>query len=768
MIKERFGRSLKWQLTAICLGLLLPALLFVGVLLWQYAASERSRVEDQARAIARGLAVTLDREITGIMTTLQALATSPSLQTGDLAAFYDQLIEIRKLQGIHLSLRDVSGHAVMTTRSAFGVVLPVPAILVAADQEVLRSGAAAVSNVYTSATSGKPAFQIVAAPVMVGGKPTYLVAASLDLGFLVDAIRREHLPQGWVGAFVDRNGNFAARTEGQEEFAGNPTSTDFRTHAVDENGSYYGTNRVGQNALVGYARSPLSGWMAAANVSAAIVAAPLHRSLLILIALGAFLGTIATAIAFVVGRRIDRSMQQLNDAAEAIGRAHSVDQFATPIAEVNKVGQALGIAASQLQERARERDDAEAALRDLAASLEGQVASRTAALMAIEDRLRQSQKMEAVGQLTGGIAHDFNNLLAGISGSLELIQTRVSQGRIGELDRYIVAAQGAARRAAALTHRLLAFSRRQTLDPKPTNVNRLVIGIEELIRRTVGPAVHLEVVTASGLWPTFVDPGQLENALLNLCINARDAMPEGGRITIETANKWMDERASRDRDLPSGQYISLSVSDTGTGMTPEVAAQAFDPFFTTKPIGQGTGLGLSMVHGFTRQSGGQVRIYSEFGQGTTLSLYFPRLHGEVVESEEQAEGDVAPRARRGETVLIVDDEPTVRMLVKEVLDELGYHTIEAADGPSGLRFLQSSRRIDLLLTDVGLPNGMNGRQLADAARVTRPDLKVLFITGYAENAAIGNGHLDPGMQVMTKPFVMEDLAERVRGLIGTI
>ena len=255
-----------------------------------------------------------------------------------------------------------------------------------------------------------------------------------------------------------------------------------------------------------------------------------------------------------------------------------------------------------------------------------------ARLHSAEEALRHSQKMEAVGQLTGGIAHDFNNLLTGIMGSLELVQTRVSQGRLTELDRYLTAAQGASKRAAALTHRLLAFSRRQTLDPKPTDVNRLVMGMEELIRRSVGPQIALEVVTAGGLWPALIDPSQLENAILNLCINARDAMPEGGRITIETANKWLDDRAAKERDLRPGQYLSVCVTDTGTGMAPEVVARAFDPFYTTKPIGQGTGLGLSMVYGFVRQSGGQVRIYSEVGQGTTMCLYLPRHYGGETET----------------------------------------------------------------------------------------------------------------------------------------
>ncbi|AWM58138.1 PAS domain S-box protein [Stutzerimonas stutzeri] len=412
-----------------------------------------------------------------------------------------------------------------------------------------------------------------------------------------------------------------------------------------------------------------------------------------------------------------------------------------------------------------ERDRATAALRALNETLEQRVAERTAELIQAEEKLRQSQKMEAVGQLTGGLAHDFNNLLAGISGALELMSMRIAQGRFNDIDKYMLSAQGAAKRAAALTHRLLAFSRRQTLDPRPVDVNLLVEGMAELIQRTVGPSIRLESISVPDLWPASVDPSQLENAILNLCINSRDAMPDGGRITIETANQCLDPDAAQANDLPAGEYLSLTVTDTGTGMTPGVIAKAFDPFFTTKPIGEGTGLGLSMIYGFAKQSGGQVRISSEVGRGTSMCIYLPRHLGET------GIGIVAPAqtaaALTGScgTILIVDDEPTVRLLLMDVLGDLGYTLIEASDSVAGLKLLQSDVSIDLLITDVGLPGGMNGRQMADAGREVRPGLKTLFITGYAESAALGNSSLGVGMQVLTKPFSIDVLAARVLELL---
>jgi signal transduction histidine kinase/ActR/RegA family two-component response regulator len=416
-----------------------------------------------------------------------------------------------------------------------------------------------------------------------------------------------------------------------------------------------------------------------------------------------------------------------------------------------------------LEERVAERT------RDLTeanAKLQAEAAGRER----VEETLRQSLKMEAVGQLTGGLAHDFNNLLAGISGSLGLVRMRTARGRTAEIDRFIEIAMTSVNRAAALTHRLLAFSRRQTLDPKPTNVNQLVSGMEELFIRTVGPGIQVETKLATDLWPALCDPNQLENAMLNLVLNARDAMPDGGHLLIETRNYvFPDPRGASNVPLgkvPAGEYMGLFVTDTGVGMPPDVIARAFDPFFTTKPTGEGTGLGLSMIYGFVQQSGGHVLLSSELGQGTMVSIYLPRYLGVAGGLEEVGAEHMPPRAEQGAVVLLVEDELAVRVVVAEVLRDLGYTVLEADNSQSGLRIIETRAHIDLLLTDVGLPGGMNGRQLADAAREQRPGLKVLFLTGYAESAAIGNGLMEQGMEVMTKPFDLEKFVAKVERMIS--
>nr|WP_152739594.1 MULTISPECIES: ATP-binding protein [unclassified Pseudomonas] len=420
----------------------------------------------------------------------------------------------------------------------------------------------------------------------------------------------------------------------------------------------------------------------------------------------------------------------------------------------------------EARDRLFDLSQSELRLKDTLETLEQQVEERTAQLRHNEEALRQSQKMEAVGQLTGGIAHDFNNMLTGIIGSLELLKRRLARGRLEDLDSLIDLGVTSANRAAGLTHRLLAFSRRQSLDSKPVNMNELVTSMGELLNRSLNESIRLEMALGENLWTAEADPNQLESALLNLVLNARDAMPDGGNLLVRTFNQALDLAFTEAQaNLEPGDYVVLQVRDSGSGVPQSIINRVFDPFFTTKPIGQGTGLGLSMIYGFSKQSRGHVAIDSTVGQGTTVSLYLPRYQGAPVVQDEALHSGHAPHAEDGETVLIVEDDPAVRVLVSEVLGELGYRFVEACDANGAIPILDSGQRIDLLISDVGLP-GMNGRQLAEIGRQLRPGLRILFITGYAEHAAVRGGFLDPGMQMITKPFTFELLTAKVREMIS--
>ena len=424
--------------------------------------------------------------------------------------------------------------------------------------------------------------------------------------------------------------------------------------------------------------------------------------------------------------------------------------------------------------------DAREAVEALNEGLETKVAERTADLSSAlatlqlevgerekaEGQVRQMQKLESIGQLTGGIAHDFNNMLAVILGSLEIVKRKIQS----DPDRAITAAENAeegARRAALLTARLLAFSRQQPLAPEPVEANKLVSGMSELLRSTIGEQIQIETVLAGGLWKTYIDPPQLENAILNLCVNARDAMSEGGKLTIETYNCHLDENyADQNVEVAAGQYVLVSVTDTGTGMPDEVIERAFDPFYTTKEVGKGTGLGLSQVHGFVRQSGGHIKIYSEDGLGSTIKLYLPRYLGKAQADDRPVPGidTERPMARNGETILVVEDEAKVRQVSVDQLRDLGYTVLHAANGAEALEVMAKNERIDLMFTDIVMP-GMTGRVLADEAAKQRPDIKVLYTTGYTRNAVVHNGVLDPGTEFIAKPYTGQALASKVRSVL---
>ena len=434
-----------------------------------------------------------------------------------------------------------------------------------------------------------------------------------------------------------------------------------------------------------------------------------------------------------------------------------------------RVQNTIALARTRREAAERERElrvvaeRAEAELRDLNATLEQRIEKALADRAATEELLRQAQKMEAIGHLTGGVAHDFNNLLTIVIGNVESLQRHMPPTAPARLRRSAENAMQGAKRAATLTQRLLAFSRRQPLEPKPVEINKLVSGMSDLLRGTLGESVEIQTVLAGGVWRVEADSNQLENSLLNLAVNARDAMPKGGKLTIETANTHLDEAYSvREAEVLPGQYVLIAVSDTGSGMLKETMERVFEPFFTTKPTGHGTGLGLSQVYGFVKQSGGHVKLYSEAGQGTTVKIYLPRFTG--ADAQDELPQGTIPDGHGKETVLVVEDDNAVREHSSEILRELGYRVIEAHDGISALKMIEQYAGIDLLFTDVGLP-GINGRELAEEARKRRPGLKILFTTGYARNAIVHHGRLDADVEMIGKPFTYADLATKVRKVI---
>jgi signal transduction histidine kinase len=759
------GLSLRAYLVLLVISVMVPVFGFVAVLFVRYVDSELQGIEQELQSNARQLAQTVDRDLIGLESILQMLTTSRALRSGDFASLDEQITEVKRITGVDVVLRDTQGQQIVGSRQAMNAAPP--RILTEADEQALRNRLPAVSGVMITASG--PVFGITV-PILRDGTSSHLISLSLPASRMTDLLK-QGLPSDRIAGIIDQKGLALARTEKAYQFIGKPLSDDVRAMVMPNGGMWRGLNGEGHNVHSAFAPSGLTGWTIWVSSPDAAFIGPLVRASWTLAALGAGLTLLAILAAYFVGGQMSRSASVLTTQAAAVGANQLVEARSLAVREFNEVGQTLAATSFTLREHEQRRDKAEGDLRRLSESLEKKVSERTYELMTemqrrteTENTLRQIQKMEAVGQLTGGIAHDFNNMLGVVIGNLDLAKRRLDRGD-SKIDKFIQHALEAGQRAASLTQRLLAFARQQPLSPEAIDANRLVADMSELLRRSLGEMVQLETVLAGGLWHVNADTNALENALLNLAVNARDAMPQGGKLTIETANASLDDSyKAAHPDVSVGQYVQIAVTDTGTGMAPEVIAKAFDPFFTTKQTAGGTGLGLSQVYGFAKQSGGHIMIYSEMGRGTTVKLYLPRFLGELPELDTVADQSPLPTNDGSTTVLVVEDEAAVRAHATNALRELGYTVLEVAHAYAALSMLDAHPEVALLFTDVVMPD-MNGRQLADEARRRRPSLRVLFTTGYTRNAIVHNGVLDPGVQLIGKPFTLDQLARKVADVL---
>lgn len=770
-IRQYFARRPLWQqLVLLALGTALPLLLSAYLMYARLATNERENIRQNLLLNARTLAALVDNEIdthTAIATTL---GQSPTLAKGDLSRFWQEATDsLRLVPGSWITLRSADGVALITTLEPLGAKLS-DASPPRDVSEIFKDDTAKIGNLAMGRQSEKQR-ALVDVPVFQQGKPQYIVSISLVPERFLALIKDKYV-SGEVVGILDGENKFVARVPAHAERLGTLASEGWRA-AIKANPEGIVENRVleGGWSVTGYAKTP-DGWTVGVAELESSIQRPLRAILWSSLAISAILALISLVIATLISRNISSGMSAMSKAAHAMGEGNRITALSAPFAEANIVAQTLVEASAELDRRAN-------SLAEANSNLEAKVVERTAELQAELERrmeaeatLRQSQKIETVGQLTGGIAHDFNNMLTVIMGNLDTVKRRVNKLKGADgLTGPIEAALQGTRNAAKLTHRLLAFARQQPLEPETISLNALISGMADMMARTVGEQIKIETVLGAGVWSVFADTNQLENTLANLIVNARDAMPSGGKLTVETSNTHFDEHyAGKFGDLKPGQYVLLSVTDEGTGIPADKLERIFEPFFTTKDVGKGTGLGLAMVHGFVKQSGGHIRVYSELGQGTTIKIYLPR-HSEratinvIPEERKLPDSKEVPRARRGETVLVVEDDAGVRDYAVSVLEDLGYRVITAEDGTLGLAAFKSARRVDLLFTDVVLGGALNGRQLADAIKALVPKLPVLFTTGFSRNAIFHQGRLDADVELLNKPYTMLQLGRKVRAVI---
>jgi signal transduction histidine kinase len=752
-------------LFSIVLLAALPPLLFSVLLLLQYADTERDRAEESLETAAKGVARSIDTEFVTTLATLRVLKHSALLVSGDVRAFQERISRTTGETGQAFALFDATGNRLAAT-------LKDPRVgLGQLDREFLARSTTAddayVSSVLTDPGSGET-FAFVGLPVRRGGEVRWILGAFLYSEDFADVIGNPGVPSDWIVSIVDPSGIHIRRSHLNEKFSGRPLVSDLVRHMQSgENGLLVTTSLEGIPLISYVAFAPRSGWAAAVGLPKVSLEAPLRDSLQYLSVIGLIMTAVAVLLAFVFARILDRGFLTLRAAARSLDGGEVIEPRESAVREVHDVVAAM----SQVSHNLRQRS---LALSELNDSLETQVQERTSELVAemgrreeSEAQLRQLQRIEAIGKLTGGIAHDFNNMLAVVISGLSLTRRRLARGDT-DVERYIDSAMQGAESAANLTRRLLAFSRQQALNPQPVDCNRLIEDMAEIFNHTIPENISVETRLDRALHPTLIDLAGLESAILNLVVNARDAMPDGGTIVIATSNRTLGDGDLEHHGITAaGDYVTISVSDTGTGIPADMLDKVFEPFFTTKEMGHGTGLGLSQVHGFIRQSGGEVRMESVEGEGTRVVLFLPRLAQEAVHDAPARTGTGSlPPAGNGETLLVVEDEEAVRQGTVAMLAELGYTVLEAEDGESALNLLARNDAIALMITDVVMP-GMNGLQLAEEASRRHPGLRVLYATGYTRELVVQRGMPDAGRQLISKPYTIEALAAKVSEALGS-
>jgi signal transduction histidine kinase/ActR/RegA family two-component response regulator len=738
------------RLTMLALVTALPLVAVGSFAILRSVDDQRAQIQSDVKQMVESFGADVDREISAIWAELQVLATSPSLQSGNFQEFDQQMRAALKIRGTAIVLHDTHAQQLLSTNRPFGEPLP-RATNSEMHDRVVATGKPQISDLIMGAVLKRPILT-VGVPVFRDGEVVYVLAMGLGPEMLSALMQDQKLSPDWTAAILDRNGIIVGRNRELDRFLGQPVAPMLRQKLAEAIESWIpNVTSDGIPVYSTFRRSTMTGWTVAIGLPREFVDAPLRRAQWMAFGGGAAVLALSLTLAWWVGWGIRRPVKALTTAAGVLGSGQPLGPLIGGVRELDQVGEALREAATAL---ARNREQ-----------LESMVADRTQELAATNERLRaeigareqaqaallQAQKMEAMGQLTGGVAHDFNNLLTVVSGSLELLESRIIDARSVRLLR---AAQRGASRGAKLTESLLAFARKQRLDPVPADLNTVVVEISEMLRRSIGVSVEVKNVLASDLWPVLIDMSLIETALLNVALNARDAMPGGGVLVIETANI-----RARDSELPvevAGQdCVLVSLCDNGTGMSPEVVERAFEPFFTTKEIGKGTGLGLSMVFGVVRQSGGAVRIRSHLREGTTVQIYLPRT---IVTKARRPRRGVKPQASEKAHILVVDDDPDVRWITAEDLREIGCLVTEADSGRAALAVLERGDPCDLMIADLVM-TGLTGVDTVRLARRTRPDLKVLFCSGYADMSRfekdIGNEML------LKKPFTRDTLAEAV-------